>query len=210
MTPLYTSKSMIDNEDNKKSLSQSNTFNFMFLKKKLEMISLFFIVIGALNWGLVGLLGFNLVTIISKYTFTWIENIVYIVVGVSALVHIASRNYYLPFLGDAVFPCNSMLPKTPENADTKVMIETIPNSNVIYWASETNQEILDNPWVAYAEYSNAGVTKADVNGVAVLRFRTPSSYKIPNGLRTLSPHVHYRVCQYPGMMSEVKTVMISK
>lgn len=177
----------------------------MFLKKKLEMFTLMFIVVGALNWGLVAL-GFNLVQYIANYTFASLEPIVYGVVGVSALVHIFSRNYYLPFLGDTVFPCGSMLEKVPVNANTQVKIQVAPKTNVIYWASETHNEVMQNPWLAYDEFSNAGVVRSDVNGIAILKFRKPASYKV--GYRTLEPHVHYRVCEHPGMLDAVKTVFL--
>jgi len=191
-------------------MDKSEDIKKMYWMKKLEMLTLLLVVVGALNWGLVGLFGFNLVTFIATYTFGWVENLVYILVGVSALLHVLSRNYYLPFLGDAVFPCNSMVEKVPENANTQVKIDTKPNTNVIYWASETHKEVVANPWLAYEQYSNAGVTRSDVNGVAVLKFREPSAYMVPNGMKTLQPHVHYRVCAYPGMLSEVKTVFTEK
>jgi len=182
----------------------------MFWMKKLEMMSLLLIVIGALNWGLIGLFNFNLVNFIATHTFGWIESSIYIIVGLSAMFHIVSRNYYLPFLGDAVFPCNSMVEKVPEHANTEVKISTLPNVNVIYWASESNKEVAKNPWLAYDLYSNAGVTRSDVNGTATLKFREPSAYKVAHGMKTLQPHVHYRVCSHPGMLSEVKTVFTQK
>ncbi len=182
----------------------------LVLKKKFEMFTLMLVVIGALNWGLIGAFGFNLVSFLAKKTLSSLENTVYILVGISALFHILSRNFYLPFLGDAVFPCESMTPKTPQNADTQVKVEVPPNTNVIYWAAEHNKEVVDNPWVAYAENSNAGVVRSDINGVAILKFRKPASYKVGlGGWKTLAPHVHYRVCQSPGMLSEVKTVFVS-
>lgn len=173
----------------------------------IEMISLLFIVIGALNWGLVAF-GFNLVSFIAKYTFASLEPFVYILVGISALLHIISRNYYLPFLGDMAFPCAAMTEKTPTNANTEVKIQIEPFTNVIYWAAESNAEVAKNPWVAYAEYTNAGVTRSDVNGVASLKFRTPRSYSVFGGTKTLKPHVHYRSCKAPGMLNEVKTVFL--
>lgn len=193
-----------------KDMQSMQSIHKMFWMKKLEMITLLLIVVGALNWGLVGVFGFNLVTFVANYTFGWLENLVYILVGVSAVVHILSRNYYLPFLGDAVFPCNSMVEKVPANANTEVKIETTPNVNVIYWASESHDKVVANPWLAYEQYSNAGVTRSDVNGMATLKFREPSAYKVANGMKTLQPHVHYRVCAFPGMLSEVKTVFTHK
>jgi uncharacterized membrane protein YuzA (DUF378 family) len=179
--------------------------NTLFLKKKLEMLTLLFVVVGALNWGLVAF-GFNLVKFIARYTFASLEPIVYGLVGFSALVHILSRNYYLPFLGDAVFPCGSMVEKVPVNANTEVKVQVQPKHNVVYWAADTHDEIMENPWVAYQEFSNAGVARSDVNGIAVLKFRKPSGYKV--GYKTLEPHVHYRVCYHPGMLDAVKTVFM--
>lgn len=196
--------------DKKQQHKQSSKLFAFMMKKRIEMVTLFFIVIGALNWGLIGLFNFNLVAFIAKYTFPWIENLIYFIVGVSALFHVVSRNYYLSFLGDSAFPCDSMIEKVPEHADTEVKVQTTPNANVVYWAAETHKEVSENPWIAYAEYSNAGVTRSDVNGVATLRFRTPGSYKVAHGFKTLSPHVHYRVCKFPGMLSEVQSVFMTK
>jgi uncharacterized membrane protein YuzA (DUF378 family) len=186
-----------------------NDFQRLYLKKKFEMFTLLLVVVGALNWGLVGVFDFNLVAWLAKKTFASLENIVYGLVGLSALFHILSRDFYLPFLGDTVFPCDSMTTKVPLNADTQVKIETTPNTNVVYWAAESHKEVMDNPWVAYAENSNAGVVRSDVNGIAVLKFRKPAAYKVGvGGWKTVDPHVHYRVCAYPGMLSEIKTVYV--
>lgn len=179
--------------------------NNLFIKKKIEMVTLFLVVVGALNWGLVAL-GFNLVEFLAKYTFASLETIVYGLVGISALLHIFSRNYYLPFLGDTAFPCGSMVEKVPVNANTQVKIQVAPKTNVIYWATETHDDVVQNPWLAYDEFSNAGVVRSDVNGVAVLKFRKPSGYKV--GSKTLEPHVHYRVCQHPGMLGAIQTVFM--
>ena len=195
--------------DKDKQQFTKKAFLAFMIKKKIEILTLFFIVIGALNWGLIGLFNFNLVTFIAKHTFPWLETVVYVAVGVSALLHVVSRNYYLSFLGESAFPCDSMMGKVPEHADTQVRIQTLPNVNVVYWAAETHKEVSKNPWIAYAEYSNAGVTRSDVNGVATLRFRAPGSYKVAHGLKTLSPHVHYRICKFPGMLSEVQTVFMA-
>ena len=180
----------------------------MIIIKKIEMLSLLFIVIGAFNWGLVGVFGFDLVAFIGRLTgWQTFATIIYTLVGFSALIHIFSRNFYLPFLGDAVFPCDSLMEKVPENATMSAKIQTKPNVNVVYWGAEENNAVRNNPWVAYAQYSNAGVAKADVNGIATLRFRKPASYFV-NGYKKLAPHVHYRVCGHPGMMDKVQTLYV--
>lgn len=185
----------------------TNSFKRMLIVKKIEMLTFLLIVVGAFNWGLVGLFNFNLVSFIAKYTFKSLEQTIYVLVGIAAVFHLFSRNFYLPFLGDMAFPCDSMVQKVPENATMSVKIQTKPNVNVVYWAAEENTKVQQNPWVAYAEYSNAGVTRSDVNGIANLRFRQPASYKV-KGHMQLKPHVHYRVCIEPGMLQEVQTVFL--
>lgn len=51
--------------------------------KMLHMIAFSLVLVGALNWGLVGLFGINLVTMI--FGSMGLENIVYILVGASAV-----------------------------------------------------------------------------------------------------------------------------
>lgn len=125
------------------------------------------------------------------------------------------RNFYLPFLGYSAYPCASLAEKTPLNPDVKVTVKVPPHVNVIYWASEPTsivQEPVEDPWQAYALYENAGVSKSDKNGVAVLQVRRPVTYNVPNmgvfGKKTLKQHIHYRYCELPGMLSEVKTIFI--
>jgi uncharacterized protein len=52
--------------------------------KSLKNIALILVIIGGLNWGLVGLLGFNLVSAIFG-TLSLLSRIVYILVGLSAI-----------------------------------------------------------------------------------------------------------------------------
>jgi hypothetical protein len=142
----------------------------------------------------------------------WISFIVSLTIAASIIMFVGSRNFYLPFLGSTVYPCGSLAEKVPADADTSVAIKVKPGANVVYWASEPTdptKQPISNPWDAYALYDNSGVVRADSQGNATLRFRSPSSYKV--GLvmgRTLKRHVHYRVCNHAGMMSDIKTVFI--
>ena len=176
----------------------------------IEIISLLLIVIGALNWGLIGVFGFNLVAWIAK-VIRWrgFETFVYILVGLAAVMHLMSRDYYLTFLGESVFPCGPLTQRIPEGADVEVEVLVEPNVNVIYWAAETGGKDLANPWIAYQENANAGVVRSDEHGFARLRVRSPSTYKV--GLifkRSLDRHIHYRVCKKPGWVGRVETVKV--
>jgi hypothetical protein len=49
----------------------------------LDWIALILVIVGGLNWGLIGIIGFNLVD--SIFGISLIANIVYVLVGLSAL-----------------------------------------------------------------------------------------------------------------------------
>ena len=132
-----------------------------------------------------------------------IISVITIVICVASVIYYAfSRNFYLPFLGWAVYPCGSLAEKVPAGADVSVNVKVAPNANVIYWASEKPEpeagEPIDNPWDV----------RADASGNAVLRVRSPVSYQVGVMKKTLSRHIHYRVCRHPGMLSDIKTVFL--
>lgn len=51
---------------------------------KLKTVSKWLVVVGAINWGLVGLLGFNLVSFLFG-SWPWLVTLVYALVGLSGL-----------------------------------------------------------------------------------------------------------------------------
>lgn len=55
--------------------------------KALNAIALILVIIGGVNWGLVGLFDFNLVAAIFGLD-SWISNLIYILVGIAALYSI--------------------------------------------------------------------------------------------------------------------------
>lgn len=175
-----------------------------------DQIVLAVIMLGAINWGLIGCFRFNLISFSVSYLTDvhGFNRVIYVIIGLAALQKIFNRDYYLPFLGNAVFPCDSLEIKTPKNADIVTTVRTKPNVNVIFWSSETSNDIVvKNPWKAYDRYSNSGVALSNKDGVATLKIRNPSSYKVPSGY-TLKPHVHYRICLGNGMLSKIKTVFL--
>lgn len=173
----------------------------------IDIIMRTLIVLGGINWGLIGALDFNLVEWVGYRTFEHFDTAVYTLVGVSAVMFFFMRDYYLPFLGRTAFPCGSLASKVPDNATIDVSVKVQPNVNVIYWAAEEGDSVKADPIIAYSQYSNAGVVKADQNGSAVLRVRNPSSYKVPG--RILAPHIHFRTCDSDGMLSRVQTVYVN-
>lgn len=132
------------------------------------------------------------------------------VLAAIAVLYLAlDRDFYLYFLDQAAFPCEPMQPKEPENADTAIRIENLrPNSNVVFWAAESSDQVQDDPWKAYGSNSNSGVTRTDASGTAQFKVRKPASYKVPSGSR-LNAHVHYRVCERPGLLGPVRTLSVA-
>ena len=179
-------------------------------QKYVEFIALCFILLGAVTLGIQGFFKINIVSYFAQRLFDkkgrTIERFLYMLIGLSALLFIFSRDYYLPFLGDAVYPCGSLLEKVPKDADTEVVTWTEPNASVIYWAAESSKQVQPNPWMAYSLNTNAGVTRSDPRGRTVFKVRKPSSYYV--GSKELKPHVHYRVCKGQGMLGSLRTTNI--
>lgn len=175
------------------------------VKKAVKLLSRALVIAGALNWGLLAAFDVDLVR--SAFGSSNAP-LVYLLVGLAGLLFAMDRDFYLPFLGHAVFPCEPLAEKTPEEANVSVTVRVKPNCNVVFWAAEEGEAIVDDPWTAYAENSNSGVTRSDAQGNAVLSVRSPAAYRVPmKGL--LRPHIHYRVCKKPGMLGPVKTVMLA-
>ena len=58
------------------------------MKSIIELIASILLIIGGLNWGLVGIFDFNLVTLIAGTGI--VATVIYVLVGISALVEIYS------------------------------------------------------------------------------------------------------------------------
>lgn len=56
--------------------------------KTLQIIGLLLVIVGAINWGLIGLFDFNLVALLFGGAESMITKVVYILVGISGLLSI--------------------------------------------------------------------------------------------------------------------------
>jgi uncharacterized membrane protein YuzA (DUF378 family) len=181
-----------------------------YVQKLMFKLAMVLLIIGGLNWLLVGLFDMNLVSgIFGKGI---VATLIYFLVGLSAIFIIFDRNTYLPFLGPIVAPCSVLENRDPPGATREVKVVVEPNVKILYWAAEPASEKLEklNSWKqAYLDYQNAGVTTSNGEGVAVFKVRDPQPYKVPFKGR-LEPHVHYRVCGEAGWMGEIKTVYVNQ
>lgn len=118
------------------------------------------------------------------------------------------RNTYLPFLGPTVLPSTLLKDVTDTKmgeVHVKVAIDVPDQTRILYWAASPSKSIVENPYEAYNEYTNVGVSSVK-NKEVILHIDCPASYKVPT--KVLSPHVHYRVVYPNGLLGSVKTVYV--
>lgn len=186
----------------------SSELDFMYLKKLAFKVAMVLVLIGALNWFLIGAFKWNPVEMLFGKSF--ISRSIYVLVGLAAFAMMFDRDTYLPFLGPTVLPCASVPDRVPPGATKTVTVPAPPGSKVLFWAAEPEMEALKEiqDWkAAYANYENAGVATANTNGQAVLNVRAPQSYVVPFKGR-LEPHIHYRICESSGMLGRIKTIFL--
>lgn len=179
-----------------------------YLQKLAFKTAMMFVLVGALNWGLIGAFRINLVDrIFGKGAFA--AKVVYVVVGLCALAIAFNRDTYLPFLGESVFPCSVLGDQVPPGATRSVQVKAEPGTKVVYWATEPGEDrgVLPDWKIAYGKFMNAGVTTTDASGVATLKVREPQPYTVPFKGR-LEPHVHFRVCGQTGFVGRIKIVFL--
>ena len=188
--------------------------------KKVEiyiyLICVILLLIGGLNWGLVGTFNLNIVKTINKHTFNSpiFENIVYTTVGIAAIYLSSKKSFYLPFLGKTIIPPSVIKQMDNIGADIKINVDA-PNADmVIYWAANPLpiNEVDGSKYAmdAYSKYTNSGVAPV-ISGKAELKVTCPQKYWVNKwGIKkTLPKHVHYRLVYPTGWVSEVKTTKLS-
>lgn len=173
------------------------------------MMAILLLVVGGLNWLLVGIFRLNLVeALLGK---GYLARGIYIAVGIAALAVACQRDTYLPFLGETLVPCSVLQDRTPPGATVTIEVDVEPGKKVLYWAAEPETERLENinDWrKAYLSYENAGVVTADSQGRAALKVRKPQPYLVP-WKGQLEPHIHFRACGDRGFLGRVKTVFLN-
>ena len=165
---------------------------------RLNMLMRMLLVIGGLIHLAFGL-GYNRKFISNK--------VLSLVIGICAISLGFNRDYYLPFLGQTVMPYIKETNELMLGLDNSpVQLKGLhPNSSIVFWAAKPGKEVVSDPFAAYGDYENAGITKSDAAGNAVLNLKCPAQYKVRN--KKLSKHVHYRVedPKIKGLFSPVYT-----
>lgn len=126
-----------------------------------------------------------------------------------AVVYLAvRRDTYLPFLGETALPGSALMPMAYKKAGDfaiRIEVDAPDESRVVYWASKPSAAIFENPRLAYTDSDNVGVSHVK-NKSTTFFVAYPSAYKVP--MKTLRPHIHYRIIMPHGLLSQVKTVYV--
>lgn len=182
-----------------------------YIMDRLHIFLILLVLIGGINWGLIGGLEFNLVSFINEKTFksVYFLRTVYLLVGFSAILLMLNRDTYLPFLGKTVMPTSLFTPirMADYNHVQTIKVPDSKYTHVVYWAASPEQgEIGPDPRTAYNDFSNMGVEEIR-DKVVNLYIKLPEQYKVP--LKGILPrHIHYRFVELNGMISRVHTETI--
>ena len=178
----------------------------------LHFLCAIILLIGGLNWGLIGMFDYNLVEDSNRNTFQTkiFTEIVYTLVGLCAIYLLMQREFYLPFLGHSVVP-ESLIQthKLPFEPTIEVEVDVVSGAKkVMFWAANPSESSSVEKYdIAYGKFGNSGVVDV-INGKATMVLACPQQYWVPKwGMeRTLFKHVHYREVFEDGFVGEVKTV----
>lgn len=185
--------------------------NSNYKKKIINIIFILILIIASINWSL-SINNYNLVEILNTYinnTFNInvpINNYIYYIIAIIAILVAFNRDIWLPFLGETVLPSSLIPLSTPNNYNKVLTIQADPNSKIIYWSSlpDENNKIPDVS-IAYKDYSNCGCVMSNDKGEALLSIVEGTSYKVPIK-NEIKKHVHYRVFNESGILSKVYTI----
>tara|TARA_B110001452_G_scaffold255190_1_gene247358 strand:- start:197 stop:772 length:576 start_codon:yes stop_codon:yes gene_type:complete len=137
----------------------------------------------------------------------------YILIAIAVIYFLFKRNYYLPFLGRTVYPCDNIsetipnyipgYPRKTKNVQTKYL-----NKKIIYWAAMPGKNTKKTPEDAYKNFENQGIAKSNNKGKVTFTYYKPVGYFVNRfGFeKELKPHIHYRACLGNGMLSQIERV----
>ena len=131
----------------------------------------------------------------------------------AAVILMMKKDTFLPFLGLAHLPntliADEKIPKGANLSYTIDMNEYEEGTIIIYWAANKTDKIIEDPYEAYKNYNNVGVSKVK-NGKAEVRIFCPDRYKVKKVFnQLLERHFHYRIVyKDTGFLSPVMTVKV--
>lgn len=174
-------------------------------KQKMDMINFYHIALSILLFVSLntGLKIFN-IDLLSYINNKKILTLFYLIILICTFFLFKLRDFWLPFLGDAVLPENLVCLKENKNFDRVIDVKVPKGSKVAYWGAKKTNKI-GCVTKAYDDYSNSGVVM-EKNGIAKLKVIQGSGYYVPSG-KLIKPHLHYRILNKSnGIMGPIRTI----
>jgi hypothetical protein len=145
--------------------------------------------------------------------YSFILRIFVIFVIASVVLLAMKKETFLPFLGLSVLPSPLIADeKIPKGANLSYTIDLggYPDGTlVVYWAANKTGSNIEDPFEAYKNFNNVGVSKVK-SGKAEVRIFCPDRYKTGKMFnQLLERHFHYRIVfKDMGFLSPVMTVKV--
>jgi len=142
---------------------------------------------------------------------------IFVIVIIGCVIYLLlKKDTLLPFLGVTYLPNNLLSDdKFPHGANVEYVLDMKDyndDTRVIYWAANKTDKIIDDPFEAYKDFHNVGISSVS-NGKAIIRIYCPDKYNVKHfGVHTssLDKHFHYRIIfKDSGLMSPVMTTKIN-
>lgn len=171
----------------------------------IELVAKIFLIIGGLDYFSENFFNYKILNKSISY-------IIAFFVGISALVLMFNRDFYLPFLGKCAFPKQVNNTSVNLSKKTTVVLEGLPpNVNVVYWAGKPGDSPVLTYIQAYKGSYNSGSLKSDDKGQLSITLDCPPDYSVPV-FGMIKRHVHYRyeLPEYIDVYSKVYTKIVEQ
>jgi uncharacterized membrane protein YuzA (DUF378 family) len=174
----------------------------------MYLVAKIFIIIGALNWGLIAINPeYNILNNFNEIT----KKIILVIIGLCAIYACLQRKTFLPFLDESELPIFNYLADTTKDKLNKDGYKTLKikipegetGTKIVYWAAAPNDNVQENPTKAYADFNNSGIADIE-NGEVEIAVKCPAEYIVPITGK-LPRHIHFRIVDKDGMLSKIYT-----
>lgn len=164
----------------------------------LRYIMIFFVLLGSITWGLIGMFNYNLIHNLLMGN-TMAKKIGYSLIGISGLYLAISPSTYRPDKEECTFPAHILMHCEDATQGKKMIITTkYPNSSIVYWAkNELNDELF-----------NSGTAKTNNMGLATIVLAEPDEKVAIPGFSAIPKEICYRAIIGTGMLSRVESTKI--
>jgi len=166
----------------------------MAAKKNLRLFLIFFILLGSITWGFIGMFGINL---IHNMVFgnPIVKKIIYSFIGISSIYFIINPDTFIfQDQTECIFPTHLLMHCQDATQGKKIVITTkFRDTSIVYWAKNDRT----------GELFNCGTAKTNHLGLATIVLALPEKDTIST-LGSIPKEIYYRGILNSGMLSRME------